>query len=95
MKIKSLAQSKKRTFLYLLSTTHYRKISEQSTHSWRTLVHIRNDDLHRDLDVESVEDRISRFASTHQKRLEDQKNPEATHLVRIDDINRKLKRYRQ
>ncbi|KAI5750924.1 hypothetical protein M8J77_002517 [Diaphorina citri] len=54
--------------------------------------YIRNDDLHRDLGVESVKECMKRFASAHQKRLEDHPNPEATHLLRVDDLFRRLKR---
>lgn len=54
--------------------------------------YVRNDDLHRDLGIESVKDCISRFATAHQKRLKDHINPEATHLLRIDDMLRRLKR---
>jgi hypothetical protein len=50
----------------------------------------RNDDLHHDLGVESVKECMKRFASAHQKRLDDHPNPEATHLLRVDDLFRQL-----
>ncbi|KAL1448307.1 hypothetical protein WDU94_003690 [Cyamophila willieti] len=54
--------------------------------------YIRNDDLHRDLGVESVKDCMKRLASDHERRLRDHSNPEAIHLLRIDDLFRRLKR---
>uniref|UniRef100_A0A8D8L9A8 Uncharacterized protein n=1 Tax=Cacopsylla melanoneura TaxID=428564 RepID=A0A8D8L9A8_9HEMI len=53
-----------------------------------------NDDLHRDLKIETVKDCMQRFALSHQKRLEEHPNPKIAHLhlLRVEDLTRRLKR---
>lgn len=54
--------------------------------------YIRNDDLHRDLQIETVKDCMYRFATGHHERLSDHPNPETVHLLRVEDLTRRLKR---
>ncbi|KAI5754873.1 hypothetical protein M8J77_012232 [Diaphorina citri] len=62
----------------------------------RTIVnapwYIRNDDLHRDLGIESVKECMQKIASRHLERLQDHPNPETVHLLRVEDLTRRLKR---
>ncbi|KAL1454536.1 hypothetical protein WDU94_010772 [Cyamophila willieti] len=54
-------------------------------------IHIRNDDLHRDLKIETVKDCMKRSALSHQKRLEEHPNPETVPLLRVEELTRRLK----
>lgn len=54
--------------------------------------YIRNSDLHRDLQVEFVENEISKFARSHEKRLHQHVNTEAIQLLDTTDMVRRLKR---
>jgi uncharacterized protein YeeX (DUF496 family) len=52
----------------------------------------RNSDLHRDLVIETVTDIIAKFAMSHEKRLQDHINIEASRLLNVNNITRRLKR---
>lgn len=54
--------------------------------------YIRNDDLHRDLGVETVAAEIKKFARKHKERLQDHPNKEALRLLDQKRITRRLKR---
>jgi uncharacterized protein YeeX (DUF496 family) len=54
--------------------------------------HVRNSDLHRDLEIETVTDIIAKFANSHEKRLQDHINIEASRLLNVNNITRRLKR---
>jgi uncharacterized protein YeeX (DUF496 family) len=54
--------------------------------------YVRNSDLHRDLGIETVTDIIAKFASCHEKRLQDHINVEASRLLDVNNITRRLKR---
>lgn len=54
--------------------------------------YIRNDDLHRDLGVECVQNEIHRFAKKHEDRLHHHTNPETTPLLDHTNLVRRLKR---
>jgi uncharacterized protein YeeX (DUF496 family) len=53
--------------------------------------YVRNSDLHRDLRIETVTDIIAKFAKSHEKRLQDHINIEASRLLNVN-ITRRLKR---
>ena len=52
----------------------------------------RNSDIHRDLGIELVEETISKFAASHQHRLQQHKNVEAAKLLETSNLTRRLKR---
>jgi hypothetical protein len=54
--------------------------------------YIRNNDLHRDLQVDVVSNKIQRFAQKHEGRLHDQENFEAIQLLNNMGIVRRLQR---
>lgn len=54
--------------------------------------YIRNDDLHRDLKVVTVASEIPRFARTHQQRLQQHVNKEASRLLHRATTKRRLHR---
>jgi alpha-D-ribose 1-methylphosphonate 5-triphosphate synthase subunit PhnI len=54
--------------------------------------YIRNNDLHRDLQVDVVSSEIQRFAQKHEGRLHHHENVEATQLVDNMGIVRRLQR---
>jgi uncharacterized protein YeeX (DUF496 family) len=54
--------------------------------------YVRNSDLHRDLGIETVTDIIAEFAKSHEKRLQDHINIEASRLIIVNNITRRLKR---
>jgi uncharacterized protein YeeX (DUF496 family) len=54
--------------------------------------YVRNTDLHRDLEIETVTDIIAKFANSHEKRLQDHINIEASRLLNVNNITRRLKR---
>jgi uncharacterized protein YeeX (DUF496 family) len=54
--------------------------------------YIRNSDLHCDLGIETVTDIIAKFATSHKKRLQDHINIEASRLLNVNNITRRLKR---
>jgi uncharacterized protein YeeX (DUF496 family) len=54
--------------------------------------YVRNSDLHRDLGIETVTDIISKFAKSHEKRLQDHVNIEASRLLNVNNITRRMKR---
>jgi uncharacterized protein YeeX (DUF496 family) len=54
--------------------------------------YVRNIDLHRDLGIETVTDIIAKFATSHEKRLQDHINIEASRLLNVNYITRRLKR---
>jgi uncharacterized protein YeeX (DUF496 family) len=54
--------------------------------------YVRNSDLHRDLGIETVADIIVKFAKSHEKRLQDHINIEASRLLNVNNITRRLKR---
>jgi hypothetical protein len=53
---------------------------------------LRNSDIHRDLGVETAADMITRYAFSHKKRLQHQKNEEASKLLNAQGLRRRLKR---
>ena len=54
--------------------------------------YIRNDNLHNDLDVETVDSVIKKYAQSHEKRLQRHINVEALQLLNSDGLGRRLKR---
>ncbi|KAI5720084.1 hypothetical protein M8J77_001627 [Diaphorina citri] len=54
--------------------------------------YIRNDNLHRDLCVETVKEVIKKAALAHQKRLQEHENIEVVHLLDVESLLRRLKR---
>jgi uncharacterized protein YeeX (DUF496 family) len=54
--------------------------------------YVRNSDLRRDLGIETVTDIIAQFAKSHEKRLQDHINIEASRLLNVNNIIRRLKR---
>jgi uncharacterized protein YeeX (DUF496 family) len=54
--------------------------------------YFRNSDLHRDLGIETVTDIIVKFAKSHEKRLQDHINVEASRFMNVNNITRRLKR---
>jgi hypothetical protein len=68
-------------------------ISEQSTQEHGQCTwYIRNNDLHRDLQVDVVSSEIQRFAQQHEGRLHQHENTEAIQLLDNMGIVRKLQR---
>lgn len=56
------------------------------------LGYVRNEDVHRDLNIESVASEITKFARSHEQRLLYHVNVEAIQLLDTTDIFRRLKR---
>ena len=54
--------------------------------------YIRNDSLHKDLDVENVHSVIRKYAQSHEQRLQRHINVEALQLLNSDGVVRRLKR---
>jgi hypothetical protein len=54
--------------------------------------YVRNSDLHRDLGIETVTHIIAKFAKSHEKRLQDHTNIEASRLLNVNNITRRLQR---
>jgi uncharacterized protein YeeX (DUF496 family) len=54
--------------------------------------YVRYSDLHRDLGIETVTDIIAKFAKSHEERLQDHINIEASRLLNVNNITRRLKR---
>jgi len=54
--------------------------------------YIRNDNLHKDLDVETVDSVIKTYAQSHEQRLQRHINVEALQLRNNDGLVRRLKR---
>jgi uncharacterized protein YeeX (DUF496 family) len=54
--------------------------------------YVRNSDLHRDIGIETVTDIIAMFAKSHEKRLQDHISIEASRLLNVNNITRRLKR---
>jgi len=54
--------------------------------------YIRNDNLHKDLDVETVDSVIKNYAQSHEQRLQRHTNVEALQLLNNDGLVRRLKR---
>jgi uncharacterized protein YeeX (DUF496 family) len=54
--------------------------------------YVRSSDLHRDLGIETVTDIIAKFAKSNEKRLQDHINVEASRLLNVNNITRRLKR---
>jgi uncharacterized protein YeeX (DUF496 family) len=50
-----------------------------------------NSDLHRDLGIETVTDIIAKVAKSHEKRLQDHINIEASIFLNMNNITRRLK----
>jgi uncharacterized protein YeeX (DUF496 family) len=53
--------------------------------------YIWNSDLHLNLGIETVTDIIAKFAKSHEKRLQDHINIEASRLLNVNSITRWLK----
>jgi hypothetical protein len=56
------------------------------------LWYVRNSDLYGGLGFETVTDVIAKFANSHEKRLQDNINIEASRLLNVNNITRRLKR---
>jgi hypothetical protein len=54
--------------------------------------YVRNIDLHRDLGIETVTDITAKFAKSLEKSLQDHINIEASRLLNVNNITRRLKR---
>jgi uncharacterized protein YeeX (DUF496 family) len=54
--------------------------------------YVRDSYLHRDLGIETVTDIIAKFVKSHEKRLQDHINIEASRLLNVNNITRRLKR---
>jgi hypothetical protein len=54
--------------------------------------YIHNSDLHRNVGIETVTDIITRLASSHKKRLQNNINSEESRLLNVQNIRRRLKR---
>ena len=54
--------------------------------------YIRNDNLHKDLDVETVDSVIKKCAQSHEQRLQRHINVEALQILNNDGLIRRLKR---
>jgi uncharacterized protein YeeX (DUF496 family) len=54
--------------------------------------YVRNSGLHRDLGIETVTDIIAKFIKSHEKRLQDHITIEASRLLNVNNITRRLKR---
>jgi hypothetical protein len=54
--------------------------------------YVRNSDLRRDLGIETVTDIIAKFAKSREKRLQNRRNIEASRLLNVNNITRRLKR---
>jgi hypothetical protein len=54
--------------------------------------YIRNDNLHKDLDVENVDSVIKTYAQSHEQRLHRHINVEAPQLLNNDGLVRRLNR---
>jgi uncharacterized protein YeeX (DUF496 family) len=54
--------------------------------------YIRNSDLHRDLGIETATDIIANFTNSYEKRLQNHINIEASRLLSVNYITRRLKR---
>jgi uncharacterized protein YeeX (DUF496 family) len=54
--------------------------------------YVRNSDLNRDLGIETVTNIIAKFAKSHKKRLQDHINIEASRLLNVNNITKRLKR---
>lgn len=54
--------------------------------------YVRNDRLHQDLEVETVEETIKKCAVAHLERLQGHVNAEAAKLLDVDNLVRRLKR---
>jgi hypothetical protein len=52
--------------------------------------YVRNSDIHRDLGIETVSDIITKFANSHEKRLQDHIDIEASRLLNVNYITRRL-----
>jgi hypothetical protein len=51
-------------------------------------LYVQNSDLHRDLGIKTVTDIIAKFAKSHEKRLQDHINIEASRLLNMNNITR-------
>jgi hypothetical protein len=54
--------------------------------------YVRNSDLHRDLNIESVTDIIKKMAQNHERRLHNHPNAEAIQLLNYREATRRLNR---
>jgi uncharacterized protein YeeX (DUF496 family) len=54
--------------------------------------YVRNKGLHRDLGIETVTDIVAKLGKSHEKRLQDHINIEASRLLNVNNITRRLKR---
>jgi uncharacterized protein YeeX (DUF496 family) len=54
--------------------------------------YFRNSNLHRDHGIETVKDIVAKFAKSHEKRLQDHINIEASRILNVNNITRRLKR---
>jgi hypothetical protein len=54
--------------------------------------YVRNCELHHDLGIETVTDIMAKFANSHEKRLQNHINIEASRLPNVNNITKRLKR---
>jgi uncharacterized protein YeeX (DUF496 family) len=87
-------------FLILITTAPQNNKRAQLTRRYQNKVlkcivnatrYVRNSDLHRDLGIETVTDIIPKFANSHEKRLQNHINIEASRLLNVNNITRRLK----
>ena len=78
------------------SKSHILSIQRFQNKVLRTIVnapwYLRNDDIHRDLGVPTVNEFIKTIAAKHENRLIDHENPEALRLLEYTQNIRRLKR---
>jgi uncharacterized protein YeeX (DUF496 family) len=53
--------------------------------------YVRNCDLHRGLGIETITDIIAKFAKSHEKRLQDHINIQASIVLNVNNITRRVK----
>jgi hypothetical protein len=72
------------------------KIQQFQNKALKCIVHapwyISNNDLHRELMIETVTDIITRLANSHKKRLQNHSNSEVPRILNVQNIPRRLKR---
>jgi hypothetical protein len=84
----SCGDARNRATLTLFNDLKRRYLGTSLIHSW----HIRNADLHRDVQMEMVTNEIGKFAKKHEERLLQHVNVEAIQLLDNSEIVRRLKK---
>jgi hypothetical protein len=57
--------------------------------------YVRNSDPHRDNRIETVTNKIAKFANSHEERLQNHINIEMSKLLNVNNITRRPKRKKQ